>query len=86
MTNITLVGPANQSAVAGTSKSFALGSFTASGTTAPYSVTIVWGDGSANTVVPMSAHGTIPATAHTYAKAGIFTPSVSVTDSAFAYI
>jgi hypothetical protein len=74
--------PPGQAAVAGTSVSIQLGSFTATGTTASFSVTVHWGDSSADTVIPMSGAGPIPATSHTFASAGNFNPSITVSDSA----
>jgi uncharacterized repeat protein (TIGR03803 family) len=63
--SITLTGPSSQSATAGTSQAFALGSFTDVGASAPFQDTINWGDGTANTAI-LSGPGAIPATAHDY--------------------
>ncbi len=80
-TTITATAPAAQTATVGTAKSFSLGSFTETNATAPYTATVVWGDGTANTTIKLTAAGTIPATTHTYAKAGTDTVSVTVTDA-----
>jgi uncharacterized protein (DUF2141 family) len=79
--SITLTAPAAQTAFAGVSKSFSLGSYAASNTTAPYTVVVNWGDGSAQTKFTMTSPGTIPAQAHSYAKTGTDSVSVTVTDA-----
>ena len=80
--SITATAAADQSATAGSSQSFALGSFSESNATAPYTVTVNWGDGTAATTFSVAAAGAIPADAHTYAAAGGDTVSVVVTDAA----
>jgi uncharacterized repeat protein (TIGR03803 family) len=79
--SINLTGPSNQSATPGTSKSFTLGSFTETGATGPYSVTVNWGDGSADTKFTQSAAGTITAQSHAFAAAKTDAVTVTVTDS-----
>ena len=81
-TSLTVTPPANQTATAGAAQSFNLGSFTAANATAPYTVTVNWGDGTANTTFTAAAAGTIAAQSHTYAKAGTDTVSVTVADAA----
>jgi hypothetical protein len=81
VTSIVVTPPASQTATAGVSTSFALGSFTESGATAPFSVSVNWGDGTANTVFSMATAGTITAQNHTYASAGPDTVSVTITDA-----
>ena len=78
---ISLKAPSNQAATAGTAASLALGSFSETNATAPYTDTINWGDGSANTVLKLGSAGTIPATVHTFAKAGTLTVSETITDA-----
>jgi hypothetical protein len=80
-TSLTISGLAAQTATAGTSKSFTLGSFTETNATGPYTATVVWGDGTANTTIDLTAAGTIPATAHTYTTSGSKTVTVTVKDS-----
>ena len=79
---LTATAPAAQSAVAGTAKSFALGSFAETGATAPYTVSVNWGDGSTNTAFMLSTPGTITPQSHTYTAAATETATVTVTDSA----
>src|SRR5207253_10631604 len=78
---LTVTAPANQTAVAGVAKTFTLGSFKASNATAPYTVDVNWGDGSADTKFTATAAGTIAGKSHTYAKAGTDTVSIVVTDA-----
>jgi predicted outer membrane repeat protein len=78
---IKLTPAAAQSAVATVSKSFALGSFTQSNATGPFTVTVNWGDGSASSTIKVASAGTIPATAHTFAKSATDTLTITVTDS-----
>ncbi len=78
---ITATAPASQTATAGTTSNFSLGSFTETFATAPYTVDVNWGDGSTDSTINMNAAGTIPTTAHDYTTAGSYTPSVTVTDS-----
>ena len=73
--------PSPQTATVGVSQSFALGSFTESGATGPYSVSVDWGDGTPNTVFAIAAPGTITAQNHTYAGTGPETVGVTVTDA-----
>jgi uncharacterized repeat protein (TIGR03803 family) len=78
---ITLTVPSNQTAKAGTTASLSLGSFSQTNATAPYADTINWGDGSANTVMDLGSAGTIPATPHTFAKAGTLIVSQTIVDA-----
>jgi uncharacterized protein (DUF2141 family) len=80
--SLVVTPPAAQIATAGVSKSFSLGSFKATGATAPYTVDVNWGDGSADTKFTVTTPGTIPAKSHTFAKAAKDTVSIIVTDSA----
>jgi hypothetical protein len=81
-TKLTLNAPAAQTAPAGVSTPINLGSFTETNATGPYTATVVWGDGSANSTIKLTAAGTIPATAHTFASSGNKTVSITVADSA----
>ncbi|HWE02781.1 MAG TPA: Ig-like domain repeat protein [Tepidisphaeraceae bacterium] len=71
-----------QSATQNTPATIQLGSFSASGATGPFSVTVNWGDGSANSVFSVNNAGSIPAMAHTFSGAGKFDPAVTVSDAA----
>jgi hypothetical protein len=78
---IKLTSPAGQSATAGKPASVSLGSFTESNAVSPFKDNVNWGDGSSNTVLKSTAAGTLPATSHTFAKAGTFTVTETVTDA-----
>jgi hypothetical protein len=80
--NVTPVAtaPANQTATQGVSKSFTLGSFTDPGADSPWTVTVNWGDGSANTTFTQTTTGTITAQTHTYSTTGNKTVSITVKD------
>jgi uncharacterized repeat protein (TIGR03803 family) len=78
---ITATAPAAQTATAGTSKTFALGSFTRVAATGPYSIDVKWGDGSADTKFTQSSTGTFAAKQHTFTKATTDTITVSITDA-----
>jgi PKD repeat protein len=76
-----VTAPADQSAVAGLAASFNLGSFTDAGTLdSPWAVDVNWGDGSAHNTFNALAPGALTSLTHTYANAGTFTATVSVTD------
>ncbi len=79
--SINLTPPVAQTAVAGVSKSFSLGSFTESDATGPFGIDVNWGDGSKDSLFTTSAVGSISAKPHTYAKAGVDTVTVIVTDA-----
>src|SRR6185369_15943967 len=79
-TSIVVTPPATQTATAGKSKSFALGSFTQKNATAPFTIDVNWGDGSAHTKFTQSAAGTITPKAHTFTKAVTDAVSVTITD------
>ncbi len=78
---IAVTAPGKQAAVEGKSTSVSLGSFSEFGGTAPYKLDVNWGDGSADTIVSLTAAGTIPATSHTFAKAGSLTVTETITDA-----
>lgn len=78
---INISAPAAQTAVPGTAKLFTLGSFTQTGTSGPYAVTVNWGDGSSATTLSQNATGIIIPQSHTYASAGSDTVTVTVTDT-----
>ena len=80
--SLAVTPPAAQTALAGAPASIAVGSFAETNATAPFTVTVDWGDGTADTTVAATAAGVIPAQVHTYAAAGTDTVSVTVADSA----
>ncbi|MFN2547890.1 MAG: PKD domain-containing protein [Myxococcales bacterium] len=61
-----VTAPAGQSANEGASVSYSLGSFTDASGDGPWTVTVSWGDGAANTVFSATAAGTIGPHSHTY--------------------
>lgn len=76
--------PADQTAVAGVDKSFALGSFADANSSGPWQVTVNWGDGSAETLFSATAAGMLDAKAHTYNAAGTYDVIVKVSDGALS--
>ena len=77
----TLTPPGDQNATRGASQSFSLGSFTDPGQDNPWTVTVDWGDGSADTTLTTNSQGSIPSQSHTYELApNTFTATVTVTD------
>jgi uncharacterized protein (DUF2141 family) len=78
---IVLTAPAAQTAALGNSKTVTLGSFTEFDATAPFKDLISWGDGSASSTLSLTAAGTIPATAHVFAKSGTITVTEIITDA-----
>jgi hypothetical protein len=81
---IVVSAPANQTALIDTSKSFSLGSFSEAAATAPFTVDVNWGDGSADTTFSASAAGTIASQTHAYPAVGTQTVTVTVTDASGA--
>ena len=81
-TVITVTPVAAQSATAGVAASFDLGRFAATAATAPYTVTVVWGDESVNTTFTVDAPGPLGTQSHTFDGAfdGVF--RVIVADAA----
>jgi len=76
--------PANQIVNPGASASFNLGSFSDTGTNdGPWTVTVNWGDSTANSVFTVTTQGGLSQT-HTYANAGTFTMTVTVTNAVSA--
>lgn len=76
-----LTMPQNQNATEGTSKSFALGSFTDPGTDADWSVTVDWGDNSTDTTFDTGTPGSLGQKPHRYADNGLYTVTVTVTEA-----
>lgn len=72
--------PATQSALAGISQLFNLGSFVDPGADAPWGIVVNWGDGTPNTTFQVNSPGDIPPQGHTYATDGNFTIVVNVSD------
>jgi len=57
------------------------GSFTDKGANdAPWSYTIVWGDGTTNKTGTMTTQGTLPAASHVYSTSGTWKATLKVTD------
>ena len=79
-TQVVVTAAAAQSAKAGAAATVSLGSFADPGGTGPYAATVSWGDGSANTTFAVSGPGSLGTKAHTYAAAGTFRGTVTVTD------
>jgi uncharacterized repeat protein (TIGR03803 family) len=79
--SITAVAPSAQTAIAGTAKSFTLGSFTEAGATGPYVVDVSWGDGTVDTKFNVSSAGKITPQSHTFAKAATDTVKITLTDA-----
>jgi uncharacterized protein len=72
--------PADQTADAGFSKSFALGSFSdAYANDGPWAVVVKWGDGTPTTLFNSGA-GSLASQAHTYTDTGRYTVTVTLTD------
>ena len=78
---LTITAGAAQTATARTPGTFALGTLATTGAPAPYTVTVNWGDGSADTTFTMAAAGAITPQAHMYAAAATDTVSVTATDA-----
>jgi hypothetical protein len=78
---LSITPPANQTASAGVATPVKLGSLSAVKATAPYKVTINWGDGSAASTVSLKAAGVIPALSHKFAKGGVFTVTEVASDA-----
>jgi hypothetical protein len=75
-----LVTPPDQVATEGASAGFDLGSFTDSGADGPWAADVDWGDGTAHTALGAAAPGPLPPQAHTYAAAGTYRVTLTVTD------
>jgi len=80
---ITAVAPGSEISNQGVGQLFNVGSFSTDNTTAPFTATINWGDGSAITTIGnISAAGNISQPTHTYTTLGVHLVNVIVTDSA----
>src|SRR5262249_27402546 len=76
----SVTSAASQTAVPGVSQSFDLGSFNDPGVNNnPWSVTVSWCDATGNTSFNMSSQGALTRKAHTYAGAGVYNVTVTVT-------
>jgi uncharacterized delta-60 repeat protein len=86
VTTLVVTPPVAQATTAGVISTIALGSFTATNPTntytGPFTVTVNWGDGTAATSFTTTAAGQIPVLSRAYAKAGAYTASITVKDSA----
>ena len=83
VTSITVTAPPAQTAVAGQSQAFSLGSFAQTNATGPYMVSFNLGDGTSNSTFMTSAAGAIPAATQPRSPpAGTTSLQVTVTDSA----
>src|SRR5439155_12648119 len=81
-TGLVVVPPSNQTATAGTSANFSLGSFTDSTPNASsWTVDVNWGDNTSHTIFSTNSPGSLGSASHTYAQAGTFTATVTVTDN-----
>ncbi len=78
---IIVTPAAAQTALIATSTSIALGSFTQTSTTGPYTVTVNWGDNTAATTFTATGAETLPATAHAFATSGADVVTVTVANS-----
>jgi hypothetical protein len=78
--NPTVTAPADQTATADEATSFDLGSFTDPGADSPWSVDVDWGDGSDHGAASATSAGSLDAMSHTYADAGSYQVTVTVTD------
>jgi hypothetical protein len=72
---------APQTSVEGASQLFSLGSF-ADPSGGPWTVDVSWGDGTADTVFTATAPGPITPQNHTYTEEGVYTGTITVTDTA----
>ena len=80
-TSILVTPAAAQSAVTGAATSLTLGAFAATDAPGPYTISVSWGDGTADTAVAAAMAGPIADQSHTYAAVGSDTVSVTVTDA-----
>lgn len=69
-----------QSATVGEAKSFVLGSFTDVGDSAPWQVTVDWGDKSSSSQFIANAPGVLPNQSHIYSAPGVYVVLVTVSD------
>lgn len=69
-----------QTAVSNTPKSFNIGTLS-DPNAGPWTVTIVWGDGSSNTVFSQNSLGALPNQTHTYTAIRTYVPSVTATNT-----
>jgi len=76
----TVTAPADDTSSEGTSKSFAVGSFTAPGPDSPWKVHVDWGDSSSSDPADKTSTGSLGSVSHAYADNGVYTVTVKVTD------
>src|SRR6266849_8314820 len=79
---VMVTSPGNQTANEGALASFNLGSFSDSNMGASsWTVDVNWGDGTAETLPPVTSQGSLGSRPHTYGEEGNFTVTVTVTDN-----
>jgi len=78
---VPVTPPAAQTVAAGKSASIKLGSFTDPAGKGPFTVNVVWGDGSPDSSFTVSAVGSLGSLTHTFAGAPTFTVTVIVSDA-----
>jgi hypothetical protein len=77
---IQITPPPAQSFIAGQAGAVALGTFSAPSNAAQFVMTVVWGDGSADSVLTLPVAGSLGTLHHTFASGGTLTPQIAVTD------
>ena len=77
-----VTAPAAQQTAVGTQQLFNLGSFTDTGSSGPWQITVSWGDNSTNSAFEVTSSGQLPAQPHTYVEPGNYEVLISVSDGA----
>jgi hypothetical protein len=78
--HITVTARANLTATEGGSYSLSPASFSETGGAGPYTVEVIWGDGTPENVFPVASAGAVPRTPHTYAEEGTYHGVVTIFD------
>ncbi len=76
-----LTAPSGQTSNEGASVAFGLGSLSDGNNSGNYSLTVNWGDGTADTKFTQAAVGTLAKQLHTYAQDGAFTAKITANDA-----
>ncbi len=76
-----LTAPSTQTSSEGASVAFSLGNLSDVNNSGNYSLTVNWGDGTADTKFAQAAFGTLGKQFHTYAQDGPFTAKITATDA-----